>query len=67
MAEIADSSLHHTAVALFFSVILLSLQLTHSHVAYDNKAIVINGQRRILISGSILYPRSTPDMWRILF
>ncbi|CAM8909490.1 unnamed protein product [Rhodiola kirilowii] len=66
MAEIADFSLHHTAVALFFSVILLSLQLTHSHVAYDNKAIVINGQRRILISGSIHYPRSTPDMWEDL-
>ncbi|XAR67634.1 Beta-galactosidase [Bertholletia excelsa] len=32
-------------------------------VSYDSKAIVINGQRRILISGSIHYPRSTPEMW----
>ncbi|KAJ4959380.1 hypothetical protein NE237_026491 [Protea cynaroides] len=32
-------------------------------VSYDDKAIVINGQRRILISGSIHYPRSTPEMW----
>ncbi|KAJ8643446.1 hypothetical protein MRB53_005194 [Persea americana] len=32
-------------------------------VTYDRKAIVINGQRRILISGSIHYPRSTPEMW----
>ncbi|KAJ7979355.1 Beta-galactosidase [Quillaja saponaria] len=32
-------------------------------VTYDHKAIVINGQRRILISGSIHYPRSTPEMW----
>ncbi|PKA57292.1 Beta-galactosidase 2 [Apostasia shenzhenica] len=32
-------------------------------VAYDNKAIIINGQRKILISGSIHYPRSTPAMW----
>ncbi|KAL8102569.1 beta-galactosidase-like [Apium graveolens] len=32
-------------------------------VSYDNKAIIINGQRRILISGSIHYPRSTPQMW----
>ncbi|XP_058723279.1 beta-galactosidase-like [Vicia villosa] len=32
-------------------------------VTYDHKAIVINGQRRILISGSIHYPRSTPQMW----
>lgn len=32
-------------------------------VSYDSKAIIINGQRRILISGSIHYPRSTPEMW----
>ncbi|KAG2718171.1 hypothetical protein I3760_03G207900 [Carya illinoinensis] len=32
-------------------------------VTYDHRAIVINGQRRILISGSIHYPRSTPEMW----
>ncbi|KAL8478827.1 hypothetical protein ACS0TY_030633 [Phlomoides rotata] len=35
-------------------------------VTYDRKAIVINGQRRILISGSIHYPRSTPEMWEDL-
>ncbi|KAL9689475.1 hypothetical protein QQ045_009861 [Rhodiola kirilowii] len=32
-------------------------------VSYDQKAIVVNGQRRILISGSIHYPRSSPEMW----
>ncbi|KAK7265368.1 hypothetical protein RJT34_32987 [Clitoria ternatea] len=32
-------------------------------VTYDHKAILVNGQRRILISGSIHYPRSTPEMW----
>ncbi|KAL3586158.1 hypothetical protein D5086_013025 [Populus alba] len=32
-------------------------------VSYDHKAVIINGQRRILISGSIHYPRSTPEMW----
>lgn len=31
-------------------------------VSYDHKAITINGQRRILISGSIHYPRSTPEV-----
>lgn len=31
-------------------------------VTYDHKAIMINGQRRILISGSIHYPRSTPEV-----
>ncbi|KAJ1400667.1 Glycoside hydrolase, family 35 [Sesbania bispinosa] len=38
------------------------LQVTAS-VTYDHKAILVNGQRRILISGSIHYPRSTPQMW----
>ncbi|XP_010451557.1 PREDICTED: beta-galactosidase 4-like [Camelina sativa] len=32
-------------------------------VSYDRKAVIINGQRRILLSGSIHYPRSTPEMW----
>ncbi|XP_047334110.1 beta-galactosidase-like [Impatiens glandulifera] len=32
-------------------------------VTYDGKSLIINGQRRILISGSIHYPRSTPQMW----
>ncbi|XVE70603.1 hypothetical protein DITRI_Ditri10aG0084600 [Diplodiscus trichospermus] len=32
-------------------------------VSYDSKAILINGKRRILLSGSIHYPRSTPEMW----
>ncbi|MFS7991304.1 putative beta-galactosidase [Helianthus anomalus] len=32
-------------------------------VSYDDKAIIINGRRRILMSGSIHYPRSTPEMW----
>lgn len=41
-------------------------------VSYDHKAIIINGQKRILISGSIHYPRSTPEvptmpMWFIAF
>ncbi|KAL8043352.1 hypothetical protein ABFX02_09G114400 [Erythranthe guttata] len=32
-------------------------------VSYDSKAISVNGQKKILISGSIHYPRSTPEMW----
>lgn len=35
-------------------------------VSYDRKALLIDGQRRILMSGSIHYPRSTPDMWEDL-
>lgn len=31
-------------------------------VSYDRNAIIVNGQRRILVSGSIHYPRSTPEV-----
>jgi hypothetical protein len=31
-------------------------------VAYDKKAVLIDGQMRILFSGSIHFPRSTPDV-----
>lgn len=46
--------------------LFLGSHLTEATVTYDRKAIIINGQRRILISGSIHYPRSTPEMWEDL-
>ncbi|OVA08712.1 D-galactoside/L-rhamnose binding SUEL lectin domain [Macleaya cordata] len=54
---------------LFFLVcfvLLLCFQLIQCSVTYDRKAIVIDGKRRLLISGSIHYPRSTPEMWEDL-
>ncbi|XP_062148076.1 beta-galactosidase 6 isoform X2 [Alnus glutinosa] len=32
-------------------------------VTYDGRSLIIDGQRKILFSGSIHYPRSTPEMW----
>lgn len=32
-------------------------------VSLDKRSIIINGQRRLLISGAVHYPRSTPAMW----
>ncbi|KAK4796638.1 hypothetical protein SAY86_028964 [Trapa natans] len=53
-----------------FLVLLLivggGFNLIQCSVTYDRKSLVINGQRRILMSGSIHYPRSTPDMWEDL-
>lgn len=54
-----------------FVVVFLLLALALStvsfcfadNVTYDHRALVINGKRRVLVSGSIHYPRSTPDMW----
>lgn len=33
-----------------------------ANVEYDHRALVIDGKRRVLISGSIHYPRSTPQV-----
>ncbi|CAK8535241.1 unnamed protein product [Lathyrus sativus] len=33
-----------------------------TNVDYDHRALVIDGKRMVLISGSIHYPRSTPQM-----
>ncbi|KAI3448012.1 hypothetical protein Pfo_004677 [Paulownia fortunei] len=54
-----------SASKCFLLCMLLSLvfQFSHCSVTYDRKALIINGQRRILFSGSIHYPRSSPDMW----
>lgn len=32
-------------------------------VTYDSKALVIDGERRVLLSGSLHYPRATPEVW----
>ncbi|KAL0360263.1 UNVERIFIED_CONTAM: Beta-galactosidase 16 [Sesamum radiatum] len=32
-------------------------------VTYDGRSLMVDGQRKLLFSGSIHYPRSTPDMW----
>jgi hypothetical protein len=41
------------------------LQMNHARavsVSYDQRALKLDGQRRMLISGSIHYPRSTPTV-----
>ncbi|KAG6776519.1 hypothetical protein POTOM_020032 [Populus tomentosa] len=53
-------------LTLFLMVLIVGSKLIHCTVTYDKNAIIIDGQRRILISGSIHYPRSTPDMWEDL-
>ncbi|XVF49012.1 hypothetical protein PTKIN_Ptkin03bG0234700 [Pterospermum kingtungense] len=49
---------------IFLCMLLFSwISVVTGSVSYDGKAILINGKRRLLLSGSIHYPRSTPDMW----
>eukprot|EP01018_Ginkgo_biloba_P019616 Gb_41542 [translate_table: standard] len=37
--------------------------LNGDEVTYDGTSLIINGQRKLLFSGSIHYTRSTPQMW----
>uniref|UniRef100_A0A2P2M5S2 beta-galactosidase n=1 Tax=Rhizophora mucronata TaxID=61149 RepID=A0A2P2M5S2_RHIMU len=50
-------------IILLFFVVLFTATSNGAHVSYDHRALVIDGKRRVLISGSIHYPRSTPEMW----
>ncbi|CAH9066851.1 unnamed protein product [Cuscuta epithymum] len=45
------------------SLVLFISSGNASSVSYDKNSFIVNGQRKILISGSIHYPRSTPEMW----
>lgn len=36
-------------------------------VTYDGRSLIIDGQRKILFSGSIHYPRSTPQVSNLFF
>ncbi|OEL16736.1 Beta-galactosidase 4 [Dichanthelium oligosanthes] len=49
-------------LAAFLAASLLACA-ANAAVSYDHRSLVINGRRRILISGSIHYPRSNPEMW----
>ncbi|KAH7573014.1 hypothetical protein JRO89_XS03G0051400 [Xanthoceras sorbifolium] len=58
-----------TALLRCFAVYLLTCIASAStffkpfNVSYDHRAIIIDGNRRMLISAGIHYPRATPQMW----
>ncbi|CAI9115007.1 OLC1v1015839C1 [Oldenlandia corymbosa var. corymbosa] len=47
----------------FIGVISLVVLVNGAEVSYDGRSLIIDGERKLLFSGSIHYPRSTPDMW----
>ncbi|KAL6574391.1 Beta-galactosidase 3 [Orobanche hederae] len=61
-----ETNAFSSLVIFFFIFLVMGSQVIKCSVTYDKKAIIINGQRKILLSGSIHYPRSTPDMWEDL-
>ncbi|CAI9760639.1 unnamed protein product [Fraxinus pennsylvanica] len=48
------------ATLILFSFYLFSNAV---EVTYDGRALKIDGERKLIISGAIHYPRSTPEMW----
>ncbi|KAG9443677.1 hypothetical protein H6P81_015017 [Aristolochia fimbriata] len=53
---------YHLLLLLLVCSYLSSPSLA-TEVSSDGRAILINGERKLLISGSIHYPRSTAEMW----
>nr|DAD24675.1 TPA_asm: hypothetical protein HUJ06_026139 [Nelumbo nucifera] len=45
---------------LFFSFSAFSLAV---NITYDSRSLIFDGQRKLIISSSIHYPRSVPGMW----
>ncbi|XP_010316701.1 beta-galactosidase 6-like isoform X3 [Solanum lycopersicum] len=50
-------------LVIILSMLLVFEKGASTTVTYDHKALVIDGKRRILQSGSIHYPRTTPEIW----
>ncbi|XP_021812274.1 beta-galactosidase 10 isoform X2 [Prunus avium] len=49
--------------SLLLSLTLWSAMAMASNVSYDSRSLIIDGQRKLLISAAIHYPRSVPGMW----
>ncbi|KAJ6419368.1 hypothetical protein OIU84_029473 [Salix udensis] len=47
---------------IFFFSLCLTLCFA-GNVSYDSRSLIINGERKLLISAAIHYPRSVPAMW----
>ncbi|RWR75735.1 beta-galactosidase 15-like protein [Cinnamomum micranthum f. kanehirae] len=45
------------------SFLIFSSFCLATEVSYDGRALIIDGVRKVIISGSIHYPRSTAEMW----
>ncbi|KAL0326147.1 UNVERIFIED_CONTAM: Beta-galactosidase 16 [Sesamum radiatum] len=47
----------------FGLVVVVRAAVGGGDVTYDGRSVIVDGQRKLLFSGSIHYPRSTPQMW----
>ncbi|KAL5740697.1 hypothetical protein ACOSQ2_029877 [Xanthoceras sorbifolium] len=54
-------------LVLGFAALLFVSLASATEVSYDGRGIKIDGERKLILSGAIHYPRSTPEMWTSLF
>ncbi|XP_068665550.1 beta-galactosidase 9 [Aristolochia californica] len=55
-------------IVLVTTIVLQALAISAEffkpfNVSYDHRALIVDGNRRMLISAGMHYPRATPDMW----
>lgn len=60
--NMATSARISLAIWFCLCVFILNLCANAIEVSHDGRAITIDGERRVLLSGSIHYPRSTPGV-----
>ncbi|KAJ4838181.1 hypothetical protein Tsubulata_032522 [Turnera subulata] len=53
----------NSSIVTFFLFSALVTLCSAGNITYDSRSLVIDGQRKLLISASIHYPRSVPGMW----
>ncbi|GAB4858505.1 Beta-galactosidase 7 [Ancistrocladus abbreviatus] len=54
----------HNLLVLACAYLFLSLSSAVAlQVTYDDRALKLDGQRKLILAGAIHYPRSTPEMW----
>ncbi|KAL9268149.1 Beta-galactosidase 3-like protein [Drosera capensis] len=58
-----SSSSSAAAMLLLFLFVVSAAPATAVNVSYDNRSLMFDGERKLLISTSIHYPRSVPAMW----
>lgn len=70
----AQRPISSISVLLFFSFLLLFAATSlfakvngkERGVTYDGRSLIINGNRELLFSGSIHYPRAPPEVRKII-
>ncbi|KAK3226688.1 hypothetical protein Dsin_006550 [Dipteronia sinensis] len=53
----------YCVLMLCFAALLFGSLSSATDISFDGRGLKIDGERTLILSGSIHYPRSTPEMW----